>query len=404
MSGEPYDQARLTDTGPYNQARPANTAPGDENADPAAAPADPGALVARARALAERPVPPMAGRREGRKPLPLAPPSGHRVGLVLAGGAAKGAYQVGAVQRLAEEGVELTAVAGTSIGALNAAVLASSPDLPTGATRLAEAWGWFTERFGEGPFGEADGQDESLAAQFGNLAPRMVRILTRRGDLERLVRSAVDVPALRGGIPCRVAVYPVGKPVPIVLYRLRAAQTAAQLLRRRLGFRSRMVHLNALPEREVVDTVLGSAALPFLFPPRSAGSSYYRDGFLGGDNTPIRALADVDHCDIVIVVHLAQGETVRADEHNGLTLLQIRPEKALVPAGPLGGVSGPLDFSPSRYRVLYRQGYQDADALMDRVNAVLRSARGIRHSARLMAERVQAAHEGPYRPPGEDGG
>lgn len=356
------------------------------------------ALAARARALAERPVPPTAARKAGRELLPAAPPPQHRVGLVLAGGAAKGAYQVGAVQRLAEAGVELTAIAGTSIGALNAAVLASSPDLPAGAVRLADAWEWFTERFGDGPFGDADGQDEGLAAQFGNLTPRVVRMLSRRGDLEQLVRSAVDVPALRGGIPCRVAVYPVEAPIPHVFFRLRALQTASHFLRRWMGFRSRMVELNTLPDQEVVDTVLGSAALPFVFPPRSAGSGYYRDGFLGGDNTPIRALADVDHCDIVIVVHLSPGETLRRGEHEELSLLQIRPGKALVPSGPLGSVSGPLDFSPGRYRALYEQGYRDASARMGRLDAMLRSAGVLRHTTRLMADRVRRLSDGG--PPG----
>ncbi|MFD3379057.1 MULTISPECIES: patatin-like phospholipase family protein [unclassified Streptomyces] len=364
---------------------------------------DTAALVARARALAKRPVPPMAVRRDEREPLPLPLPAVHRVGLVLAGGAAKGAYQVGAVRRLAEERIELTAVAGTSIGALNAAVLASSPDLAAGSTRLVSAWGWFTARFGEGPFGEP-GQEDALASQFGNLTPRILRILTRRGDLERLVRSNVDVPALRSGIPCRVAVYPVEMPIPHVFVRLRAAQTASHFLRRWMGFRSRMVELNALPAEEVVDTVLGSAALPFLFPPRSAGSGYYRDGFLGGDNTPIRALADLDDCDIVIVVHLSPGETLRRGDHEGLTLLQIRPDRPLVPAGPLGGVSGPLDFSPSRFQALYEQGYRDADAQMSRVKSVLDGVTGVRHSASLMAERVQRALDRPCRPPLDQGG
>ncbi|MGW4029345.1 patatin-like phospholipase family protein [Streptomyces sp. NPDC004838] len=346
-------------------------------------------LIARSRALQNRPVPPPPTRRPVRPPLPTAPPPRHRIGLVLAGGAAKGAYQIGAVQRLAEAGVELTAVAGTSIGALNAAVLASAPDLSTGVVRLSEAWEWFTQRFGDGPFGDPDGVDEGFVAQFGNLAPRLVRMLGRRGDLETLVRTAVDPDAVRGGIPCRVAVYPVGVPIPLIFFRLRAAQTAGQFLRRAVGVRSRMVELNTLADQEMLDTVLGSAALPFLFPPRSAGGSYYRDGFLGGDNTPIRALADIDHCDIVIVVHLTPGETVRPKEHKNLTLLQVRPETPLTPSGPLGGVSGPLDFSPARSHVLRRRGYEDTGALMDELDALLRSVANVRHSTGLMAERVQ---------------
>lgn len=47
------------------------------------------------------------------------------IGLVLAGGGAKGAYQVGAWQALREQGIEIDVITGTSIGALNAALFAA---------------------------------------------------------------------------------------------------------------------------------------------------------------------------------------------------------------------------------------------------------------------------------------
>jgi predicted acylesterase/phospholipase RssA len=46
-------------------------------------------------------------------------------GLVLAGGGAKGAYQIGAWKALRERGIEFDVISGTSIGALNAALVAS---------------------------------------------------------------------------------------------------------------------------------------------------------------------------------------------------------------------------------------------------------------------------------------
>lgn len=48
--------------------------------------------------------------------------SGPRIGLVLEGGGAKGAYQFGALRAFAKRGVKFTTVAGTSVGALNAAI------------------------------------------------------------------------------------------------------------------------------------------------------------------------------------------------------------------------------------------------------------------------------------------
>jgi NTE family protein len=71
-----------------------------------------------------------------------------RVALVLAGGAARGAYEVGVVQHLVEEvskdlgrEVPLNILCGTSVGALNACALAAFAGDPRGrATRLVDLW------------------------------------------------------------------------------------------------------------------------------------------------------------------------------------------------------------------------------------------------------------------------
>ncbi|HWS61607.1 MAG TPA: patatin-like phospholipase family protein, partial [Steroidobacteraceae bacterium] len=47
--------------------------------------------------------------------------------LVLQGGGALGAYQVGVYQALDQFGIDLDWVVGTSIGAINAAIIAGSP-------------------------------------------------------------------------------------------------------------------------------------------------------------------------------------------------------------------------------------------------------------------------------------
>ena len=45
-------------------------------------------------------------------------------GLVLEGGGAKGAYQIGAWKALKEAGIRIKGIAGTSVGALNGALIA----------------------------------------------------------------------------------------------------------------------------------------------------------------------------------------------------------------------------------------------------------------------------------------
>ncbi|WP_425439565.1 DUF3734 domain-containing protein [Pollutimonas bauzanensis] len=61
------------------------------------------------------------------------------VALVLQGGGALGAYQAGVYQGLHEAGIELTCLAGISIGALNLAIIAGNPP-ETRIARLTEFW------------------------------------------------------------------------------------------------------------------------------------------------------------------------------------------------------------------------------------------------------------------------
>src|ERR1700745_522785 len=59
--------------------------------------------------------------------------------LVLQGGGALGAYQVGVYQALHEAGIEPDWVVGTSIGAVNSALIAGSPTAER-TVRLREFW------------------------------------------------------------------------------------------------------------------------------------------------------------------------------------------------------------------------------------------------------------------------
>lgn len=63
-----------------------------------------------------------------------------KLGLVLSGGGARGAYEAGVVRYMAEIGMEPDMYAGASIGALNGAVLVSSGNLKHGARKLRTVW------------------------------------------------------------------------------------------------------------------------------------------------------------------------------------------------------------------------------------------------------------------------
>src|SRR3954452_25134230 len=83
------------------------------------------------RRPARKPAPPGSRATRARRP---------RTAFVLSGGASLGALQVGMVRALYERGVTADLLVGTSVGALNAAFIASRPQTPATATELATVW------------------------------------------------------------------------------------------------------------------------------------------------------------------------------------------------------------------------------------------------------------------------
>src|SRR4051812_5232255 len=71
--------------------------------------------------------------------MPLPRPPFETIALVLQGGGALGAYQAGVMEGLAEAGIEPDWIAGISIGAINAALIAGNPP-ETRIARLRDFW------------------------------------------------------------------------------------------------------------------------------------------------------------------------------------------------------------------------------------------------------------------------
>ena len=71
-------------------------------------------------------------------------------GLALEGGGAKGAYQIGAWKALREAGIRFSAVSGTSVGALNGAMIVMDDleRLKTSGTTFTfpRSWTWTTRK------------------------------------------------------------------------------------------------------------------------------------------------------------------------------------------------------------------------------------------------------------------
>jgi NTE family protein len=320
------------------------------------------------------------------------------VGLVLSGGGAKGAYQVGALRYLAEVGFEPQMIAGTSIGALNGAVLSSHPPFNLAVGRLSELW----DRLSEERIVRANSSAvfKSVTRLAGAFSPKLnavrrwlVEFMTGQGllegsdalfdpePIERLIRGAVDRNGLETGVELWVAVFPAleisGFDYAWLLDFVRAASgTQAQWLRAQ-DFANNPDVLYSL--------LLASAAIPLAFPKREVNGCLYVDGGLA-DNAPLGALVERG-CTHAIVIHLSNGAIW--DRHDfPIQVIEIRPQDQILKTETpvVGTISTLLDFSFERIQELKRRGYEDAAKIIRPIIQTLVTASQQRRSHDLLVE------------------
>ena len=240
--------------------------------------------------------------------------SGRRVGLVLSGGGARGAYEAGVLAHLFEEvypelesGFEFDVVSGTSVGAIHAAYVAASAheSAERRAGRLIETWESMRVR-------------DMLRLSVGDLVGVPMRALGVASFSRRLRAGAdvigglVDIAPLEGIVEDRI-------PWPHLADNLADARPGALCIS---CTEIRSGHVTvfmdgplAEPEpwsfdpngKAVAGTVAphhvrASAAIPFFFPSVRIGDRYYVDGGLRM-NTPLSPALRLS-CDRVLVVGL----------------------------------------------------------------------------------------------------
>ncbi len=199
-----------------------------------------------------------------------------RIALVLSGGAGLGAYQAGAYAALENTGIRPNWIAGTAIGAVNAAIIAGN--LPHERVfRLRQFWQELSRRVG--PRGR-DGIGRRLCAWLTARLPGRAdeasgtafrRLPVRPGELRELVQMAVDFDRVNSGA------------VRLVLGAVNLATGAEAYFdndRHLLG----------------VEHVLASTALPGMPPQTIDGQQY------GGSAVSVTALDDARPADTLCFV------------------------------------------------------------------------------------------------------
>ena len=208
-----------------------------------------------------------------------------QVVLVLQGGGALGAYQVGVYEALHDAGIEPDWVIGTSIGAINAALIAGNPPARR-LERLNEFW-----RHVELP-GASAGPLDWLG--MGNLVANMTTVM--RGIPAFFEPNLAALRGTRAGVGVEQAAYYSTAPLRATLRELVDFESLrAGATRLTVGAvnacTGAMRYFDSRDETLAVEHVLASGALPPAFPAVRIDGEPYWDGGLYS-NTPIEAVLD----------------------------------------------------------------------------------------------------------------
>ena len=251
-------------------------------------------------------------------------------GLVLDGGGARGAYQIGAWKALKEAGLKISAVAGTSVGALNGALICMD-DLE----KAEKIWS-------EMEFSHVMSVDDDWMRQFfqgeqklGDILAELGRVFRDGGvdaaPLRKLIHENVDEEKIRG----------CGKEFFIVTFSL-------------TDMKELELSVSDIPEGRLEDFLLASAYLVgFKNEPMEDGKRYIDGGIF--NNVPADVLVEKGYTDLIEIRIYGPGREPRVSLPEDGEMYQIGPRVKL------GSI---IEFDRERSRQNMKIGYYDAKRML----------------------------------------
>lgn len=269
-----------------------------------------------------------------------------KIGLALAGGGARGAYQIGAWKAFKEKGFDqlIYAYSGASVGSLNAALFAM--DDYDSAYKI-----WMSLN--------KDSLFNIDKKIYKRVFKEKLKFLDKgvydTSELESLIDNALDYNKVRG------------KDVFVATTHLGHDKTSFfDLLQTNYKhyFKSenqtKYQNLNVLEDENIKKTLLASCAIPIVFRPIRIGDETFYDGGIL-DNTPYQPLVDIG-CDIIIVIDLFKHSFVKKQSVEGIKLITVNPKKSL---------RGILDFSKKHIERRFELGYKDTLEMLEKNKDIL---------------------------------
>lgn len=251
-------------------------------------------------------------------------------GLVLEGGGARGAYQIGAWKALAEAGVKIRGVAGTSVGALNGALICMGD-----VENARELWENIS-------YSQIMSVDDEKMRQF--LHGRAFHVEMLRDAMDYLTEGGLDITPLKNLIAEKIDVEKI-KNSPVDLYVLTFSVDE---------FKEMDIDVKETEPELIKDYLLASAYLFPLFKNEKLHGRTYIDGG-AVNNVPLGSLVDRGYEDIIVVRIYGIGREKRVKIPEGTTVYTIAPSVSL------GNI---LDFDPKKSRLHIKRGYFDAKRMI----------------------------------------
>lgn len=251
-------------------------------------------------------------------------------GVALEGGGAKGAYHVGAVKALIENGYNIDMITGTSIGALNAAMIVQG-DLE----RLEELW----ENINFSDI--LDLEDKKMKDVFSyNISLDTIKYISKKVK-DAVKNKGLDTTKIHEFIDSNVDEKRVRKSkIKFGLVTMNLSDKKAEEL-----------FIDKIPKGKLVDYLMATSSLP-VFKRATVGDKKYLDGGIY-DNCPVEMLAKAG-CDKVFAIRTNKRNRIRNYSKivkiNNVDLIMVEPVDELVNI---------LNFDKKEMKLLIKQGYFD---------------------------------------------
>lgn len=240
-------------------------------------------------------------------------------GIVLEGGGARGAFQIGVWRALKEAGIRIRGISGVSVGALNGALICMG-DLE----QAEELWE----------------QLNPAAVMNVNLEPESFSEAV--AELGRVIREGgLDAAPLRGLIHDTIDEEKIRKS-DCELFATTISLTDRELVKQ---------DVKAMPEGKIEEILMASAFFP-LFKNEALSGKWYTDG--GSlDNVPVGPLLERDYRDIIVIRIYGWG----LDREKWQKIPEGTRVYHIAPREDLGGI---LEFDSRRIRKNMALGYLEA--------------------------------------------